>query len=75
MELLPDKFDTNYRSVILFGKAAEVNNQEKDEVLLEFIKKYSKEFIEKGKNCLEKAKGATRVFKINIEHITGKAQK
>ncbi len=75
VELLPDKFDTNYKSVILFGKAMEVNELEKEEALLEFIKKYSSKFIEEGKNYIEKAKGTALVYKINIEHITGKAQK
>ncbi|WP_313345630.1 pyridoxamine 5'-phosphate oxidase family protein [Sedimentibacter sp.] len=75
VELLPDKFDTNYKSVILFGKATEVSKQEKEEALFEFIKKYSNKFIEEGKDYINKAKDAANVYKINIEHITGKAQK
>lgn len=75
VELLPDKFDTNYKSVILFGKATEINELEKEEALLKLIKKYSSKFIEEGKNYIEKAKGTALVYKINIEHITGKAQK
>lgn len=75
VELLPDKFDTNYKSVILFGKAIEINELEKEEALLKLIKKYSSKFIEEGKNYIEKAKGTALVYKINIEHITGKAQK
>ncbi|MGD9567864.1 MAG: pyridoxamine 5'-phosphate oxidase family protein [Sedimentibacter sp.] len=74
VELLPDKFDTNYKSVIIFGKAEEINEHEKEEALLELIKKYSSKFMEQGINYIEKSKGATLVYKINIEHITGKAQ-
>lgn len=74
IENLPDKFDTNYKSVISFGKAEEVFDDEKDEALLEIIKKYSQDYVEKGEKYIEKAKGATKVFKINIEHMTGKAQ-
>lgn len=75
IEILPDKFDTNYKSVIVFGRATEINEQEKSEALLELIKKYSNEFIKQGIDYIEKSKGATKVYKINIEHITGKAQK
>lgn len=75
VELLRDKFDTNYKCVVIFGKAAEVTEQEKEDALLGFIKKYSSDFMEKGKAYVEKAKGATKVYKISIEHMTGKAQK
>ena len=75
VENLPDKFNTAYKSIILFGRAKEVIEQEKNEALLEIIKKYSNEYLEKGKNYIEKAKDATKVFKIDIEHITGKEQK
>ena len=75
IENLPDEFNTYFKSVILFGNAKEVLEQEKDDALLEIIKKYSKDFVEQGKEYIEKAKGATSVFKINIEHIAGKAHK
>ncbi len=75
VELLSDKFDTNYRSIVLFGNASEVNEDEKAEALLEFIKKYSGAYIEQGKEYINKAKGAAKVYKIDVEHMTGKAQK
>lgn len=71
-ELLSDKFDTRYESVIVFGRAEEVDEGEKDYALMEIIKKYSSDFLEKGKKYLEKAGKQTRVIKINIEHMTGK---
>lgn len=75
VELISDEFDTNYKSVVIFGKASEAGEEEKAEALLELIKKYSGEFIEKGKNYIDKSKNAARVYKIEIEHMTGKAQK
>ncbi len=75
VKLLPDKFDTIYKSVILFGKSKEVNETEKEIALLELIKKYSSKFIEQGKKYVEKSKDTTKVYKISIENITGKAQK
>jgi nitroimidazol reductase NimA-like FMN-containing flavoprotein (pyridoxamine 5'-phosphate oxidase superfamily) len=74
IELLPDKFDTNYKSVILFGKASESDENEKLEVLLRFIKKYSSEFLDSGKDYIEKFKNSAKIYKINIEHIAGKGQ-
>ncbi|MCR1933330.1 pyridoxamine 5'-phosphate oxidase family protein [Clostridium tepidum] len=75
IELLPSKFDTNYESVIIFGKAYEVFENEKKEALLAFINKYSKDYIKEGKDYIEKAHNKTKVIKIEIKHIDGKGQK
>lgn len=72
---LPDKFTTNYESVIVFGKAIEVLDNEKNSVLLEIVKKYSPDYIKEGKEYIEKANKATKVLKISIEHISGKARR
>ncbi|MGL4742578.1 MAG: pyridoxamine 5'-phosphate oxidase family protein [Sarcina sp.] len=74
-QILPDKFSTNYESVILFGKTNEVYNNEKEMALLEIIKKYSPNYIAQGIDYIKKASKGTKVFKINIEHISGKAKK
>lgn len=73
--VLPDKFSTNYESVIVFGDAQEVADEEKTSALLEIIFKYSPDFIEKGKIYINHAASKTRVFKISIGHITGKAKR
>jgi len=72
---LPDKFTTNYESVIVFGKAIEVLDDEKNSALLEILKKYSPDYIKEGKEYIEKASHVTKVLKISIEHISGKARK
>lgn len=72
---LPDKFTTNYESVIVFGKAIEVLDDEKNSALLEIVKKYSPDYIKEGKEYIEKASQATKVLKISIEHISGKARR
>lgn len=69
---IPDQFDVSYKSVILFGKVSEVQDHEKKEALVEILKKYSSAFMEKGIEHIEKASAATKVYKISIEHITGK---
>lgn len=71
--ILPDKFSTLYSSVIVFGEASLVDDDEKKFALLELIKKYSPEFLESGKVYIEKAAKATNVVKIEINHLTGKS--
>jgi nitroimidazol reductase NimA-like FMN-containing flavoprotein (pyridoxamine 5'-phosphate oxidase superfamily) len=72
--ILPDKFSTKYESVIIFGKANEVFDNEKNTVLLEVLNKYSPDYIEKGKVYIANAGVKTKVIKISIEHISGKAR-
>lgn len=73
--IIPDKFSTKYQSVILFGIANEVFEDEKNIALLEILKKYSPGYIEKGKEHIKNGNKATRVIKISIEHCTGKARR
>ena len=73
--ILPDEFSTTYESVIVFGIANEVLDDEKHTALLEIIKKYSPDYIEKGKEYIKNASKATKVIKISIEHISGKARR
>lgn len=74
-EILPDQFSTKYESVIVFGKAIEVVDDEKNTALLDILNKYSTDYIEQGKVYIEKAIAATKVIKINIEHISGKSKR
>lgn len=73
--IIPNQFSTKYESVIVFGTAAEVIGDEKKEVLLELLNKYSPEFIEQGKVYIQNADVITKVIKISIDHITGKARR
>jgi uncharacterized protein len=74
-EVLPHKFSKKYESVIVRGKASEATGDEKQKGLLELLKKYSPEFIENGLRYIKTDGGKTRVYKIMIESITGKARK
>ncbi|MBN3408372.1 MFS transporter [Clostridium botulinum] len=73
--ILPDKFSTEYESVIVFGRVIEVSNDEKNTALLEILNKYSADYIGQGKEYIQKASKATKVMKINIEHTLGKAKR
>ncbi|MZP30011.1 pyridoxamine 5'-phosphate oxidase family protein [Heliobacterium undosum] len=74
-ELLSSSFDTNYESVIVFGRAKIVHDHEKEHGLLALVKKYSLDYVENGKKYIKQSGDKTRVVKIDIEHITGKAQR
>ena len=71
-QVLPDKFATNYESVMVFGAAAIVEAAEKEAALEAIIQKYSAAFIEAGRAYIEKFRAATHVVKISAAHITGK---
>lgn len=77
-EPLPDKYSMKYESVIVFGRAIEVNNQEeKVKTLIDLVKKYytDPEHIEKGKEVAAKFVDKTVVIRIDIDHLTGKAKR
>jgi uncharacterized protein len=65
-----------YASAIVFGKAGEVDGEEKMRALIAFVEKYSTdEYHEKGKQYAESAFHKTVVIKIAVELITGKGRK
>jgi nitroimidazol reductase NimA-like FMN-containing flavoprotein (pyridoxamine 5'-phosphate oxidase superfamily) len=74
-QILPDKFATKYESVIVSGKAEEVIDMNKQLALEGLLHKYSPEFIDKGIKYIEDLNEKTRVFKITIHKLTGKARK
>lgn len=71
-DIVASEFTTKYESVVVFGDACEVFDDEKEKALVELIKKYSPDFLEKGLDYISKASRATKVIKIEIKHITGK---
>jgi uncharacterized protein len=74
-EVLPDKFATRYESVIVTGRATEVFDEEKLSGLKGLLPKYSAGFIAEGLNYIN-AKGAqTRVFRVSMDNISGKARR
>ncbi|SHI97127.1 pyridoxamine 5'-phosphate oxidase family protein [Lutispora thermophila] len=75
-ELIPSKFSTKYESVIAFGKASIVeDDNEKREALREIIKKYSPDYIESGEKYIANDSKKANIVKIEIEHMTGKKAK
>ncbi|MCP4144448.1 MAG: pyridoxamine 5'-phosphate oxidase family protein [bacterium] len=73
--VLPSKFSTEYESTIVFGLLSEVFDSEKQDALEGLVRKYSSEHLTDGLKYIDKQKGNTKVFRIAIETITGKARK
>lgn len=70
--LLPEKLDTDYESVVAFGRAYEVVGEEKERALLDLVSKYAPGFEAEGRESLKNELEITAVIKIEIEHIVGK---
>lgn len=74
-KVLPDKFATEYESVIVSGIASEVKGAERFDALMALLEKYSPEFIEEGKRYIEKKDAVTKVIRIDIDTLSGKARR
>ena len=70
--IMPSQFSTEYESVVVFGEASEIQGPERYNALLWLLEKYSPEFMEEGKNYIEKYDNVTKVMKISIVRISGK---
>jgi len=73
--VMPAERTVKYESAIVFGVASEVQGSEKDDALLALLEKYSAEYIEEGKTVISEKGKTTTVIKIEINHISGKAQR
>lgn len=73
--VLPDKFGTEYESVIATGRAEELSADEKHHGLVLLIRKYSPDFMTEGLEYIHKLFDRTGVFRIRVESITGKARR
>lgn len=74
-EVLPDKFATRYESVVVSGKVTEAFDSEKQLGLEGLLPKYSAGFVAEGLNYINAAGEQTRVFRISIDTICGKARR
>lgn len=72
-EIVPEAFATNYKSVIAFGRARMVTDDETKRRGLELLaRKYSPGYEEEGAAEIEKDWKAVTVVEMTIEHLTGK---
>ncbi|MEI6284917.1 MAG: pyridoxamine 5'-phosphate oxidase family protein [Bacillota bacterium] len=73
-EPLPESFSMVYKSAIVFGVAEELCGDEKNQALELLIRKYSADHLERGREYIKNAAAKTVVFKLKIEHSSGKSR-
>ena len=71
-KVLPSEFSTDFVSAVAFGVASEVQGTERYDAFILILEKFSPDFMEEGKKFIEKFHKATKVIKIEIQHISGK---
>ena len=74
-EVLPEKFSTKYESVVAAGIVEELFNKEKRAGLILLVRKYSPDHFTQGLEYIDGFADKTRVFRIRLESITGKARR
>ena len=75
VELIPDDFNTKYKSVIAFGDITEVEETEKKDLYVAFLHKFSGDYMESGMEYIKNAGEKARIFKISVKHMTAKGKK
>lgn len=73
--VLPESFGTLYESVIVFGVASEVHDAQRHEALVWLLEKYCSDFMEGGLQYIEIKNKMTKVIKIEISRVSGKARR
>jgi len=73
--VLPEKFSTEYESVIVFGHISEREGTDKTQSLQALITKYSPDHKDIGNTYIEASQDRTKVFSVSMDQITGKARK
>ena len=74
-EVLPSKFGTKYESCVIEGRASEAFDDQKQRALEGLVDKYSQGFEAQGRRYIDGLRDKTRVFKISIVSVSGKARR
>ncbi|MDD2898031.1 MAG: pyridoxamine 5'-phosphate oxidase family protein [Desulfuromonadaceae bacterium] len=73
--VLPETFGTLYESAVVFGVAREVHSEERHQALVWLLEKYCSDFIAGGLQYIESKDKITKVIKIEISQVSGKARR
>jgi len=74
-EVQPEMFSTRYESAIASGEIRELEGDEKQTALGLLIQKYSPDFISQGMEYIAESQCATRLFALQVCHLTGKRRR
>ena len=71
--VIPEKFATNYSSVVAFGKATLIDDEKIMRTALEHLnKKYSPNYEVEGQKEIDDSINSVLIIQIEIEHLSGK---
>ncbi len=70
--LSPEKLTTFYKSVVAFGYAEVLSTDEIDIPIIELMKKYAADQVDKAAEIINRSRERVRVVKISVEHLSGK---
>lgn len=73
-QVMPPRFGTLYESVLAAGTVSQLSGARKREALVGFVRKYAPGHLDAGLDMIERMEATTRVFEIEIDHLTGKAR-
>ncbi|NLD20382.1 MAG: 5-nitroimidazole antibiotic resistance protein [Clostridiales bacterium] len=72
-QVVSEEYTTYFRSVIVFGKASLIKDKDEQRKILSlFVDKFSPDFVEGGKEEIEKELVAVQIIRLDIDHISGK---
>jgi len=74
-EVLPGEFGAKYESCVIEGRASEAFDDEKQRALEGLVAKYSQGFEAQGRRYINGLRDQTRVFRISVVSVTGKARR
>lgn len=60
---------------MIFGIASEPSGEERRQALEGLLEKYSPDFMNEGRDYIQRKDKVTKVVKINIRHVSGKARR
>jgi len=74
-QVMENGFSTKYESVIIFGKAEILQDEQVIPALKKLAKKYSPDYTNEAERIIHDSFKAVAVIRIKIEHVQGKANR
>lgn len=72
-QIVPEKYTTYYRSVVVFGKARFVEDVAEQRAILTYLaEKYSADFMDGCDDEIDRCIKGVQIIALDIEHISGK---
>lgn len=74
-QVMKNEFSTKYESVIIFGRAEILQDEQVIPALKKLAKKYSPDYTNEAERIIQDSFKAVAVIRIKIEHVQGKANR